>query len=220
MKSLIIGAGQIGTSLHRVIGGKMHDKTIINDSFDIIHICFPYSKKFIKEVRKYQRAYNPKYTVIHSTAPVGTSTKLGAYHSPVRGVHPNLSESIKTFVKYLAPKSKELKEYFEGFGINIVEMDKPEETEALKIWSTTYYGWNIMFNKILYKWCKKNNLDFNKIYTESNKTYNEGYKKMGMDNVIRPVLKYMKGKIGGHCIIPNCKLIKNKITKFILKNNE
>ncbi len=93
LKSLIIGAGEIGNSLHNVIGGDITGKTEASDSYDIIHICFPYDDKFVDEVKRYQKLYSTEHTVIHSTVPVGTSTSLGAIHSPVIGVHPYLEKS-------------------------------------------------------------------------------------------------------------------------------
>ncbi|MCD6131922.1 MAG: hypothetical protein J7J61_07465, partial [Candidatus Hydrothermae bacterium] len=72
MKSLIIGAGEVGKSLYKVL--KNYHKIDIRDKknqylnkYEILHICFPYSKSFINYVKKYQNIYNPKYTIIHST---------------------------------------------------------------------------------------------------------------------------------------------------------
>lgn len=190
---------------------------------EILHICYPYFSDFVKVTQEYIKKYKPKYTVIHSTIPVGITRECGenVFHSPVRGIHPDLEEGMRTFVKYLAPPSKELKEYFNKAGIKIMEVEKPEITEALKIWSTTAYGWNIVFEKELYKWCERHNLDFNIIYVDATKTYNEGYSKLGMKNVVRPILREMKGKIGGHCIMPNCELLKDsEIAKIIIKLNK
>ena len=109
MNSLIIGKGEVGTALWKILRKKystyITDKTDKQLDIEIIHICFPYSKNFIKEVKRYRELFEPLYIVIHSTVPVGTSFECGAYHSPIRGVHPNLEEGIRTFVKYLAPKS-------------------------------------------------------------------------------------------------------------------
>jgi len=225
MKSLIIGAGEVGKSLYKVL--KNYHKIDIRDKknqylnkYEILHICFPYSKSFINYVKKYQNIYNPKYTIIHSTVPVGTSRKCKAYHSPIRGKHPFLEKSIKIFVKYLAPKNTFLKKYFEKASIKIEMFDKPETTELLKILSTTYYAWNIIFCKEAKKLCDKLKLNFNEVYTKANKSYNEGYKKLGKTNVIRPILKPIPGKIGGHCLIPNCKLLKCNLTKIILNFNK
>ncbi len=92
-------------------------------------------------------------------------------------------------------------------------------SEALKLWDTTQYGWMIVLNKEIKKWCDENGLDFEVIYTEANKSYNEGYQKLGRPEVMRPYLKYMSGKVGGHCIVPNCRLLNSEIAKFILKKN-
>ncbi len=231
MKSLIIGKGEVGKSLYRILKTthptRIKNKEVLPEEkkgtkvkFTILHICFSYFKGFEKEVKKYQKRYNPKYTVIHSTVPVGSSRKCRAYHSPIRGEHPDLTKDIKTFVKYLGPKNLVLKIYFELAGIKVKMLDKPETTELLKILSTTYYAWNIVFCKEVKKICDKYKLDFDKIYTRANETYNEGYTKLGKINVIRPVLKPTKGPIGGHCLIPNCRLLKNEITSFILKLNK
>jgi len=102
MKSIIIGAGEVGTALYRVlfnyhitwIRGKVNLDLQPSISPEIIHICFPYSDNFSKYVKAYKEKYNPKHIVIHSTVPVGTSRPLGAVHSPVEGLHPFLKESI------------------------------------------------------------------------------------------------------------------------------
>lgn len=214
---IVIGSGEIGRALHRVLSkGYGIPSLFIRDinpieveipSVEAIHICFPYSEDFVKQVKAYQEEYNPEFTVIHSTVPVGTSRECTAYHSPVRGVHPNLDEGILTFVKYLAPKNKRLKKFFEAVGIEIEMLDRPENTEALKLWSTTQYGRFIELEKEIYEWCKVNKLDFEAIYTNANMTYNKGYSKLGMSHVTRPILKHMDGPISGHCVLPNYKLL-------------
>lgn len=224
-KTLIIGKGQTGIALYKVLE-KHYDtyirgkKPVTIQGIRILHICYGWFPDFIKETEKYIEQYLPNYTIIHSTVPVGTSRKCGAYHSPVRGIHPFLEEGIEAFVKYLAPPNEELKQYFNRTGIKVMMVDEPEDTEAGKIWSTTQYGLFIALEKEIHRWCKKHGRDFNIVYTDFNKTYNEGYKKLGVKNVIRPILKQMRGKIGGHCIIPNCELLDSEITRLIKKLNK
>ena len=161
MQSLIIGKGQVGESLHKIIGGELldrHEEKIAD--IEILHVCFPYTKGFEDEVNRYYLLYKPKYLVIHSTVPVGTTRSLKGYHSPIRGMHPNLVDSLLTFTKYLAPKNEVLRDYFEGFGIKIYEGDSPEDIEALKLWDTTYYALCIVFEKEVYKYCQENRRDF------------------------------------------------------------
>ena len=71
---------------------------------------------------------------------------------------------------------------------------------------------------------KKNKIDFGEAYTQWNETYNQGYKKLGMNYVIRPVLKHIPGKIGGQRVISNCRILNktlsNPISRIILKHNK
>ena len=166
--------------------------------------------------------YKPEIVIIHSTVPVGITRKISKFsvHSPIRGIHPYLESGIKTFTKYFGGfKAKEAAKIFSDIGIKTKIFKNSETTELIKILDTTYYGWNIIFNKEVKKICDKYKLDFNEVYTIPNKDYNEGYAKLGMPYVIRPVLKYMPGKIGGHCIVPNCHFINSWITKTIIKRN-
>ena len=106
MRTLVIGAGEVGKSLAKVLK-EFHEtfvrdlKPVLVDNVKIMNICFPYSDKFEQAVKKYQAEYNPKLTIIHSTVPVGTSRRLNAVHSPIHGKHPSLARGIKTFIKYI-----------------------------------------------------------------------------------------------------------------------
>jgi hypothetical protein len=225
-KTLVVGYGEIGLALEKVLG-KVYDVHVVDIKLTpkikyahVMHICFPYSKKFVREVKKYQKWYKPRYTIIHSTVPVGTANKCGAFYSPVRGIHPHLEESLKTFVKYLAPRNKWLSKYFTDVGIPTEEVDRPETLEVMKLYCTTLYGLNIIAEKEIRKYCQKHDLDFDVVYTKCNQTYNEGYKKLGFPQYSKYILEHHDGKIGGHCIIPNCELLKTNIAKFILEQNK
>jgi len=227
MKQLIIGRGQIGIALHKVLRlpawDIIEEQKAIGDSFDVLHICFPFSKRFVDYVKDYIEVYYPNLVIIHSTVPIGTTEKCGniCVHSPIRGIHPNLEEGIRTFVKYFGGnKANEAAMIFVELGIKVQITSSSRSIEALKLWDTTQYAWNIILEKEIKRYCDKHKLDFDLIYTNANKSYNEGYRDLGMKYVNRPILKHIKGQIGGHCIISNCKLFKNWITKLILKRNE
>lgn len=95
-KTMIVGYGEIGQSLCKVLNKKYSIDIIdINiepnvSGVDVMHVCFPYSKNFIKEVKRYRKKYKPNYIIIHSTVKIGTAKKCKAYYSPVRGIHPHL----------------------------------------------------------------------------------------------------------------------------------
>lgn len=227
-KHLIIGAGEVGKSLHRVLKQyyevSLYDrKDSFKGYFAVLHICYPTSKNFIKITKKYAARYKPKLIIIHSTVPVGTTAKISpsTVHSPIRGTHPHLEKGIKTFVKYFGgKKAGQAAKIFSNIEIKTKTFKKPETTELLKILDTTYYAWNIVFCKEVKRICDKLKLDFDEVYIIANSDYNEGYKKLGKPNVIRPVLKPIPGKIGGHCIIPNCDLLKDWLTDTIKKRNK
>jgi UDP-N-acetyl-D-mannosaminuronate dehydrogenase len=227
-KHLIIGAGQIGSSLYKVLSPHydvfvIDKKDALEGNFDVMHVCFPPVKNFVSIVKNYIKQYNPKLVIIHSTVPVGVTKKIStelAVHSPIRGVHPELHKGIKTFVKYFGgSKSKEAAKIFSDIGIETMILKSPETTELLKILDTTYYGWNIIFAKEVKNICDKFGVDFEEVHVIPNQHYNEGYKKMGKGHFTRPVLKHMPGKIGGHCVVPNCDLLDSWVTKTIKQRN-
>jgi hypothetical protein len=230
MKTLIIGNGEVGKAMHSVLKTR-HDCHVCEHDIpniggiEVMHVCFPYTGRFVKYATKYYDQVMPKYVVINSTVKVGTTATLRrkgvpAYYSPVRGIHPYLEKSLKTFVKYIAPPSQELMSYFRDAGIPAKCYPRPEETEALKLWSTTQFAWSVMLEKEIFKWCMEHKLSFEQVYTDANMTYNEGYAKLGKRRYIRPTLFHMEGKIGGHCIIPNCELLGTWAAKEVLKYNK
>jgi hypothetical protein len=226
---LIVGAGEVGQGIFKVLSP--HYNVFIRDAedsdcgikkFDVMHICFPYSNNFIKFSKEYIKKYRPGLVINHSTVPIGTTSKIAknTVHSPIRGVHPNLEKGIKIFVKYFGgQRAKEAAEIFERIGIKTYIVQKSEWTEAGKLWDTTQYGYFIVLNKEIWQWCQKNKMPFDLVYSHFNQTYNDGYAKLNRREVLRPYLNHVKGKIGGHCVIPNCHLLKSDTAKMIIRKN-
>ena len=226
MKIGIVGHGQVGQAVAKLYSETdttktwfSFDKILIYDPYqgmlddisdvDILNVCIPYTKDFVSIVKDLPTSN--WYTVIHSTVPVGTTEKFGHkfLHSPVRGVHPNLYEGLKTFVKFIGG-DEQLAQAYSGhlktLGIETHVCKDAKTTELSKLADTTYYGLCIAFTSDMKKLCDEYDLDFMEVMTKYNNTYNEGYKKLGKPNVVRPVL-YPTDKIGGHCVIPNAKLL-------------
>ncbi len=215
MVHLIVGYGEVGQSLGAVIGdhawiSKHSNGTYHNEPNPIVHICIPYDDNFEYTVNFWKM--NSRLVIVHSSVPVGVCDALGVVHSPIRGVHPNLDKGIRTFVKYFGGKdAKKASKIFKKLGLKVKVYQHARTTEALKLWDTTQYGRLIMLEKEIWEWCSQNNVDFKEVYQEANKDYNEGYTKLGMPHVVRPYLKHMPGPIGGHCVLPNAKLLKIKL---------
>lgn len=237
LKIGILGYGEVGQAIGRVYevaGIKPLIKDLNRndglDNLDVLNICVPYKDEgFIKIVKEEIEASGAKLVIVHSTVAPGTINKIGGntVHSPVRGVHPHLYEGIKTFVKYVGAESEVVgnlaKEHLEGLGLKTKTVIPAITSELTKLLDTTYYGLCIAWHGEMKKICDKEGVDFEKI-TEYNKDYNEGYKKMGMENVVRPSLYPPEGKIGGHCVIPNAEILKkyyqSEAFDFILKYKE
>jgi 3-hydroxyisobutyrate dehydrogenase-like beta-hydroxyacid dehydrogenase len=231
----ILGFGEIGKAiarfyqnprLRRRFGGQAKIKDLNRDDglkgVEILHICIPWDKNFVKVVEKEIKDINPKLVIIHSTVAPGTTKKLALglqggikkniVHSPVRGVHPDLYGGIKTFIKYIGADNKNAaesaKRHMEKLGIKTKIFYPSVATEIGKILDTTYYGLCIAWHGEMKKICDKFGISFKDAVSGFNATYNEGYLKLGKKNVIRPVLSPPERGIGGHCIIPNAEILK------------
>ena len=232
MRHLVVGLGEVGSALKKVLEEKFEVDGVdlklenkVEGHYKYIHICIPWSEKFIEICESYKKYLvfigESGVMIVHSSVPVGTCRQLGVVHSPIRGIHPKLYEGIKTFTKFFGgPRGDRAAQPFKELGMSVFCVPKSDETEALKLWDTTYYGWNIIFMHLLKKWCDEKGLDFGFIYGISNESYNDGYGKLGRFEFIRPDLTYMPGKIGGHCIIPNAEFLDSEIAKFILEKNK
>lgn len=212
MVHLIVGYGEVGQALHKIFpdalwcdrkGGTWNKQKV-----DVIHISIPYkSDPQFKEAVNSYKEYSP-LIIVHSTTPFGLCDELEVVHSPIRGVHPNLEGGIRTFVKYFGGKNADkAAKIFSDLGIKTKVYPEAKTTEAIKLWDTTQYGMLIVMSKGIYKWCEENKVDFKEVYQDANIDYNEGYLRLGRPDVVRPFLKYIPGPIGGHCIIPNAKLL-------------
>lgn len=225
-KHLVIGLGQVGRAVFEVLLESGKPVTGVDvaalemtDLFDVIHCCIPYNQSFEHVLNNYISKYlMPNgLVIIHSTVPVGTSENLSAVHSPIRGVHPHLAVGIKTFTKFFGgPRAAEASTYFHDICPTQCT-PLARNTEALKLWDTTYYGWNILFEKFVHKYCAKHGLDFDIVYRAANETYNAGYFELDKTNVQRPVLTHVAGPIGGHCVLPNAWLLDSVVADILLE---
>ena len=218
----IVGLGETGKSLAEIYADHPQYRIFSKDlDFDeiqeveILNICIPYNEKFLPTVT--EKASSSDKIIIHSTVPVGVTRKvfeatgISVCHSPIRGIHPHLYEGLKTFVKYVGPVNHGdapiFKAHLESLGMKSEVFSSPETTELAKLLSTTYYGICIAWHGEMGKMCQEHGLDFTEVVSEFNKTYNQGYTELGKLNVVRPELYAPEKHIGGHCVIPNAKIL-------------
>lgn len=225
-KHLIVGMGEVGSAIYKILSDRhlvfgLDRKTKLEEkNFDFIHVCIPYQgSKFVSTVKNYVAKYGAKRCIVinHSSVPVGITDKLGerAVHSPVRGVHPHLEKGIRTFVKYFGGKQASFAaKQFEQCDLKTYCVPSSRDTEALKLMDTTQYGYMILVEKMVKEFCDKNRVSFDFVYADANNSYNDGYDKLGMGHVKRPVLKHMDGPIGGHCVRENARIAGGNLAKF------
>lgn len=222
---LLVGHGEVGQAIQHFFPEAgvidLLRASPIEGPIDIMHVCIPCKDQasFVKTVKEYQSRFKPKYTVVHSSVPVGTCRQLNAISSPVLGVHPNLVGGIETFTKFLGgEQASEVADDFRRAGMKVYLFDKPETSELMKILDTTFYGVCLEYTKDVKRQTEKYGVPFEAwtIWTEN---YNRGYTALGLTEFLRPNLTPIMKKIGGHCVLPNAELIDTKFTKLLKEAN-
>lgn len=206
--SIVIGLGETGGPLRKVLGCDGYDAKIGNttkEQYDIVHICIPFSPTFNSTVTWYQTKYKPKLTIIHSTVPIGTTSKLkDAVHSPILGKHDNMEQSIRSFPKWVGGEEAfAAAEYFRDHGLEAVEVPTSEETEALKLMCLMKYGVDIATAQY-----RKEVADMLDFPYEDVLLWDEFYNKYVGENLKRSLLTPPGDTIGGHCVLQNMPFMK------------
>ena len=83
-------------------------------------------------------------------------------------------------------------------------LSSPEASELAKLTETTYFGLLIAWAQEVERYCDKIGADYNDVIS-----FYEDIKYL-------PPVKYFPGTIGGHCVMPNIKLLGNLVHSEIL----
>lgn len=236
MKTLIIGAGEVGTALKEVLSP--YHETFIRDvedkpendpgnGFEVLQICYPDHEGFVKTTKKYIQEYQPKLTIINSSVAVGTTTKIGmdVVYSPIRGRHPEngLAREMKVFTKFIGSysfnKAQLASAYFRKCEWDVF-VGMPESLEYLKLMSNVHMGLEIAWRQEVERMMEHFHINTVE-YEHWERTYSEGYIKLGQYHLMRSRMD--PGPIGGHCILPCTEILKkqfpSKAFDFILESN-
>jgi len=216
MSDLVIGMGEVGRALAQFLDCLGRDITPRDsgqtDIPDTIHIAFPWSSTFVEEVLVYERLYSPNLVIVHSTIPVGTCDPHGWVHSPVRGRHPDLVYALRMFTKpFGGPRAREVS----WPSSDVSFYPRARDTEAGKLWELAQFGLQVRITQAIYEWCEKNNVDPEIAYRMFAYEYNQGYKGIGDSRFARPVLDYVPGDIGGHCVSQNMAFLDHTIARVV-----
>ncbi len=227
-KDLVVGLGEIGKPILRLfskstntIGYDINPKLMNKQKFEhnkdldtkFLHICIPFSSKFINTVERIYKKFNPECIIIHSTVSPYTTQKIQKklsipiIYSATRGVHKRMLNDLKRYRKFFAiepnapRKNWAISNYsklLKKGNINSMKMSNPLTLELAKIvCDTSYYGWLINYAQLSNLIAKKHKVNYDEMWSFSD----EIHKFLGN----RP--KMFPGFIGGHCVIPNLELI-------------
>ncbi|MEM2293300.1 MAG: hypothetical protein QXX41_08495 [Nitrososphaerota archaeon] len=241
MKSvLIIGLGEVGKPLFEVVRGvypeteaydlQMEEK-VLPRKVDVLHICYPYDKKFIHETVKYVAKTNPKLLLIESTVAPGTTEALGlalkernikVAHSPVNGrVGDGMKYCLYNYTKFIGPVTPEAGEmaeaYYRSLGFKTKVFSSPFETEFAKLVDLAFFAVILGWNQEMRRIAERYNINFSEVAEFLNDvTVKSGFR------FPRPV--YDGKPIGGHCVIPAVKMLNSvypsKFLEAVLESNE
>ena len=230
MTTVIAGLGEVGRPLMAIL--KQHYDTVGIDiephtkavgTTDVLHICYPFEiPDFIGTTSRYIEQFNPSLTIVNSTVAVGTTravaerTGAPVVNSPVRGKHARMEEEMHYYVKFIGALNpadgQTAMEHFEKAGFKSQILSSPEASELGKLVETTYFGALIAFAQEIERYCDKVGVSYEEV--------------IALCDQIKylPQVKFFPGVIGGHCVMPNIKILSrvadSKLLKAIEASNE
>lgn len=232
MNNLIVGCGEIGQAIGALLESQKDATVAYHDpqaslfyetdfmSVEVLHVCFPYTKHFVKSLQQYIEDYNPEHIIIYSTVPIGITKGFPkAVHSPVEGKHPHLEESIRLMERWIGFNDISEGDFFAAFfrtmGLGIKLVASSDFTEALKLLSTTEYGINIEFARYKARIAEEVGMDYS-LTQRWNEEYNRLYKNLGLEKRFQKyVLDAPTGPKGGHCVVPNALILSEQFPSIL-----
>ena len=239
-KDVVVGIGEIGKPILKllskdniVVGFDLNSDLMDERKFEryknlktsFLHIAIPATGKFLNNVLKLCKKFQPECIVIHSTIKPGTTEELQTklpipvIYSATRGVHKRMIYDLKRYTKFFvisasAPRGKWASTTYvkmmKQCGIKTKKMSKPETLELAKIiCDTSYLGWLVNYAQLSNMIAIQHGVDYDEMWSFSD----EIQEFLGN----RP--KMFPGIIGGHCVIPNIDLIDNKSLNVVKKLN-
>lgn len=240
VRVLVVGLGEVGRPLYdiavdsgccEVYGYDIDASKTVNrleeivSPIDYLHIAIPYSNRFVEVVKSYIDMFSPRIVFIHSTVAPGTSRKIynlakkPVAYTPVRGKHPNLKKHLLFWPKWVAALPHECVDeaasHLEDLGLKVRRYDGPPESlELAKLWETVYRAIMIASWQELHRIARQYNADLLAIADFVGEVHQVLHD--------RPV--YYPAYIGGHCLIPNTRILfevtGSPLFKFVLESNE
>lgn len=221
-KVVVVGLGEVGKPIFDLVS-KHHDAVGVDippveriEQADVLHVCYPFQiKDFTGETARYIERFKPALTIINSTVAIGTTrsiaerTGAAVVNSPVRGKHARMLDDLRSYTKFVGAidpiASEQAARHFGSVGLKTKILSSPEATELAKLTETTYFGLMIAWAQEIERYCDQSGQDYDEVvsFYEEIKFF--------------PPVKYFPGTIGGHCVMPNIKLLNKWRHSMILE---
>jgi UDP-N-acetyl-D-mannosaminuronate dehydrogenase len=229
-RTLVVGVGEVGAALaavldrHEPVLRHDLDRVKIEEPIGTMHLCVPFQSphQFETVALGYIDRFKPALTIINSTVLPGTTRAIAqksesaVAYSPVRGKHVRMEQDLVRYFKYVAAPDRiwaaTAEVHFRAAGMKTRRMAEVESLELAKLAETTYFGICIAFAQEMSRYAERVGAE----YPEAIEFFDE------IDFL--PRQRYFPGFIGGHCVIPNIKLLlqiaPSPTLEAILESNE
>ena len=213
MRVVVVGLGEVGRPIlelvsqeHEAVGVDVSPPVGRIEQVDVLHVCYPFEiDDFVGDTTRYIELYKPALTIINSTVGIGTTraigerTGTGVVNSPVRGKHAHMLEELRLYTKFVGATDphagEQAAQHFQSVGVKTKILSSPEATELAKLTETTYFGLLIAWAQEVERYCAQVGADYNEVVS-----FYQEIKYL-------PPVKYFPGIIGGHCVMPNIKIL-------------
>jgi hypothetical protein len=219
IKVLVIGyKGEVGGAIYKLcrrkyvthgldVGGFSVKNFKEPGDYDIVHVCVPsnlVSKVLYQwDLNGWGACGSNALVIINSTVPIGfmKGINYNIVYSPIRGKHPKIYRDLFRYPKWVScydkASAKIASDHFRYLGLKTFICRNPQTAEVAKMNDTGQYGWEINWSQAMKMLCDKVDADFDQAYTKWDHE---------TDRWTPRTARY-PGVIGGHCVIPNSRLL-------------
>jgi UDP-N-acetyl-D-mannosaminuronate dehydrogenase len=221
-KVVVVGLGEVGKPLFELLSRRYETVGVdispagVIENIAVLHVCYPFEiRDFIGETTRYIDLFKPTLTIINSTVGIGTTRAIGdrtgvaVVNSPVRGKHVRMLEELSHYTKFVGAmdplSGEQAAKHFQAAGLKTKVLSSPEASELAKLTETTYFGLMIAWAQEIERYCDQTGANYDEVisFYEEIKFF--------------PAVKYFPGVIGGHCVMPNIKILSKFNRSVILE---
>lgn len=213
---VVAGLGEVGLPLKNILARSYEcigidvEPVAVDGPVSVLHVCYPFQiSQYVRTTAEYIRRLRPALTIIHTTAPPGTTRAVSGEvpdalvaFSPVRGKHARMEQDMMHYTKFVAGISPQAEaaalDHLRSAGFETAAFSSPEIAELAKLLETTYLG-------VLIAWTQ----EMERLARE----YGGGFEDVNrfVEEVGFLPSHVFPGVIGGHCVLPNIELLRSRV---------